>query len=150
MIYFSRRKKYNMLRGLLVRLLLTYILKWRAAKCVPHMRMYIHEWIMRLCECVHMQRGKVNARRSVFTVTQARRDYVCSVNKTYKYEDRLPDRLRVVSWTIRGTWGSFRLLFSVVITEANSGKHFIMFPERIYHTTYSLHYEFLSWDYFRF
>lgn len=45
----------------------------------------------------YARRGKVNARRSVFTVTQARRDYVCSVNKTYKHENRLPDRSRVVA-----------------------------------------------------
>lgn len=93
-----------------------YILKRRAAKCVPHMRLDNAP-----AECTYTQRGKVNARRSVFTVTQARRDYVCFVNKTYKYENRLPDRLCVVA--SRGIYrdysqGCCSLLFSVAITGA--------------------------------
>lgn len=42
--------------------------------------------------CTRTERGKVNARRSVFTVMQPRHDYVYAVNRTYKHEIRIHER----------------------------------------------------------
>lgn len=133
-LFFESRKAQCVFRFVTMHwLLLTYILKRSAAKCV-------RGWIMRLCECVHA------ARKSECTPICFYR-YVgtpglCLLREIRRTNTRIDFPIVYVS--SRGIYaerkGSFRLLFSVAVTEANSGRHFRMFHERSRKISYILVY----------
>lgn len=54
----------------------------------------LHACIQCRAACAVTERGKVNARRSVFTVMQPLHDYVYFVNRPYKYEIRSHGRVK--------------------------------------------------------
>lgn len=101
---------------------LAYILKRSATKCVS-LGAYCRRDNAGASINVCIQWGKVNARRSVFTVTQARRRIMsASWIKTYKYENWL---LR--SFTMSSPWGKnervggrVERIFSFSIFSSNS------------------------------